>query len=75
MIGSDLLRAACMAAPVVVVVANGAVVLIPAHATVCTAAGAPYMPCVLAVLPRVVDDELPAANAACGGITPRGSAS
>jgi predicted MFS family arabinose efflux permease len=65
MIGSDLVRAACMGALVVVAVAGGPVVLIPALAALCTAASAPYTPCVLAVLPRLVDDDrLAAANAA-----------
>jgi predicted MFS family arabinose efflux permease len=70
MIGSDVLRAACMAALTVVALGHGPVLLIPALAALCTAAGAAYSPCVLAVLPRLVDDDrLPAANAARVSLT------
>jgi predicted MFS family arabinose efflux permease len=70
MIGSDFLRAACMAALTVVAVVGGPVVLIPALAALCTAAGAAYSPCVVAVLPQLVpDDRLPAANAARVSLT------
>jgi predicted MFS family arabinose efflux permease len=70
MIGSDLVRAACMAALTAVAVAGGPVVLVPALAALCTAAGVAYSPCVLAVLPRLVDDDkLPAANAARASLT------
>jgi predicted MFS family arabinose efflux permease len=65
MIGSDAVRAACMTALTLVATAHGPVVLIPLMAALCTAAGAAYAPCVVAVLPRLVaEDRLPAANAA-----------
>ena len=65
MIGSDLLRAACMAALAAVTLTGAPVVLAPALAALSTAAGAAYPPCVVALVPRLVDDDdLPAANAA-----------
>ena len=70
MIGSDILRAASMAALAVLALAGGPVVLAPVLAALCTAAGAAYPQCVVAVMPRLVDDaDLPAANAARVGIT------
>jgi predicted MFS family arabinose efflux permease len=70
MIGSDLLRAAAMAALVVLAVAGGPIVLAPVLAALCTAAGAAYPQCVVAVMPRLVDEaDLPAANAARISIT------
>jgi hypothetical protein len=65
MIGSDLLRAACMGALAVVALTDAPVLLAPALAALSTAAGAAYPSCVLAVTPRLVSDaDLPAANAA-----------
>jgi predicted MFS family arabinose efflux permease len=70
MIASDVLRAAAMAALAVLALADGPVVLAPVLAALCTAAGAAYPQCVVAVMPRLVDDtDLPAANAARVGIT------
>jgi predicted MFS family arabinose efflux permease len=70
MIGSDLLRAASMAALAVLAVAGGPIVLAPVFAALCTAAGAAYPQCVVAVMPRLVDEaDLPAANAARVSIT------
>jgi MFS family permease len=70
MIASDVLRAATMAALAVLALAGGPVVLAPVLAALCTAAGAAYPQCVVAVMPRLVGDEdLPAANAARVGIT------
>ena len=70
MIVADVLRAATMAALAVVALAGGPVVLAPVLAALCTAAGAAYPQCVVAVMPRLVDEaDLPAANAARVGIT------
>jgi predicted MFS family arabinose efflux permease len=70
MIASDVLRAATMGALAVLALAGGPVVLAPVLAALCTAAGAAYPQCVVAVMPRLVDDaDLPAANAARVGIT------
>jgi predicted MFS family arabinose efflux permease len=70
MIVSDVLRAVAMAALAVLALADGPVVLAPVLAALCTAAGAAYPQCVVAVMPRLVDDaDLPAANAARVGIT------
>jgi predicted MFS family arabinose efflux permease len=70
MICADVLRAASMAALALLALAGGPVVLAPVLAALCTAAGAAYPQCVVAVLPRLVDEaELPAANAARVGIT------
>ena len=65
MIGSDLLRAACMGALAAVALTGAPVLLAPVLAALSTAAGAAYPPCVVALVPRLVsDDDLPAANAA-----------
>jgi MFS family permease len=70
MIASDVLRAATMAALAVLALAGGPVMLAPVLAALCTAAGAAYPQCVVAVMPRLVNDsDLPAANAARVGIT------
>jgi predicted MFS family arabinose efflux permease len=70
MIASDVLRAATMAALAVLSLADGPVMLAPVLAALCTAAGAAYPQCVVAVMPRLVNDsDLPAANAARVGIT------
>ena len=70
MIGSDVLRAASMAALAVLALAGGPIVLAPVLAALCTAAGAAYPQCVVAVMPRLTDEaDLPAANAARVGIT------
>jgi predicted MFS family arabinose efflux permease len=70
MIASDVLRAASMAALALVAFAGAPVVLAPVLAALCTAAGAAYPQCVVAVMPRLVGDgDLAAANAARISIT------
>src|SRR4051794_12169740 len=70
MICADVLRAASMAALALLALTGGPVVLAPVLAALCTAAGAAYPQCVVAVLPRLVDEaDLAAANAARIGIT------
>jgi MFS family permease len=65
MIGSDVIRAASMAALALVAIADAPIIFAPVLAALCTGAGSAYAPCVLAVLPRLATDEqLPAANAA-----------
>jgi len=65
MLTSDLVRAIAMGALAIVALVHAPVFLAPMLAAVCTAAGAAYAPCVLAVLPRLTTDaQLPAANAA-----------
>jgi MFS family permease len=65
MIGSDVLRAACMAALAAVALTDAPIILAPVLAALCTAAGAAYPPCVLSLIPRLASDQdLPAANAA-----------
>jgi len=56
MIVADVLRAATMAALAGVALAGGPVVLAPVLAALCTAAGAAYPQCVVAVMPRLVDE-------------------
>jgi predicted MFS family arabinose efflux permease len=70
MIASDVLRAAAMSALAVVSLTGAPVILAPLLAAVCTAAGAAYPQCVVAVMPRLVGaGDLAAANAARIGIT------
>jgi MFS family permease len=70
MILSDVLRAASMAGLALVAFADAPIVLAPVFAALCTAAGAAYPQCVVAVLPRLVGGEdLAAANAARISIT------
>jgi predicted MFS family arabinose efflux permease len=70
MIASDVLRAAAMGALAVVALTGAPVILAPLLAAVCTAAGAAYPQCVVAVMPRLVGaGDLAAANAARIGIT------
>ena len=70
LIGSDLLRAACMAALVAVAAGGAPIVLAPLLAALGTAAGAAYPSTVVAIVPRLVaDEDLPAANAARVSIT------
>ena len=65
MLSSDSIAAATMGTLALVALAHGPVLLIPLLAAVCTAACSPYIPCVVAVMPRLANDEqLPAANAA-----------
>jgi predicted MFS family arabinose efflux permease len=71
MIVSDVVRAAAMAALAVVALTGAPVVFAPVLAALCTAAGAAYPQCVVAVLPRLVGtgDDLAAANAARVSLT------
>jgi predicted MFS family arabinose efflux permease len=70
MIASDVLRAAAMGALAVVALTGAPVILAPLLAALCTAAGAAYPQCVVAVMPRLVGaGDLAAANAARIGIT------
>jgi MFS family permease len=65
MILSDVLRAASMAALALVALTGAPIALAPVLAALCTAAGAAYPQCVVAVLPRLVGaGDLAAANAA-----------
>jgi MFS family permease len=65
MIVCDLARMGLMLLLAAVAAAGLPIVLAPVIAAAATAAAAPYMPCVAAVTPRVVDDaDLPGANAA-----------
>jgi MFS family permease len=70
MIASDVLRAATMAALAVVAFTGAPAILAPLLAALCTAAGAAYPQCVVAVMPRLVGGaDLAAANAARIAIT------
>jgi predicted MFS family arabinose efflux permease len=70
MIASDVLRAASMGALALVAFAGAPIVLAPLLAALCTAAGAAYPQCVVAVMPRLVGaGDLAAANAARISIT------
>jgi predicted MFS family arabinose efflux permease len=70
MIGSDLVRAGCMAVLVAVAASGAPIVLAPLLAALATAAGAAYPSAVVALVPRLVaDEDLPAANAARVSIT------
>ncbi|MEA2312849.1 MAG: hypothetical protein QOE28_2817 [Solirubrobacteraceae bacterium] len=70
LIGSDLVRAACMATLAAVAATGAPIVLAPILAALNTAAGAAYPSAVVGIVPRLVDDEqLPAANAARISIT------
>jgi MFS family permease len=65
MIVSDLARMGLMVLLAAVAAARLPILLAPIIAATATAATAPYLPCVAAVTPRVVEDaDLPGANAA-----------
>jgi MFS family permease len=65
LIASDLARLVLMLGLGLVTAAHLPVLLAPVIAALATAAGAPYLPCVSAVTPRMVrDSDLPGANAA-----------
>src|SRR3954454_13033507 len=67
---SDVLRAASMGGLALVAFAGAPIVLAPVFAALCTASGAAYPQCVVAVLPRLVGGgDLAAANAARISIT------
>ena len=64
MIACDLARMALMFVLAALAAAGLPIVLAPVIAAAATTAAAPYMPCVAAVTPRLVDDaDLPGANA------------
>ncbi|HET9972347.1 MAG TPA: MFS transporter [Streptosporangiaceae bacterium] len=70
MIICDLARVALMLLLAAVAAAGLPIVLAPVIAAAATAAAAPYLPCVAAVTPRVVDDaDLPGANAARSAVS------
>ena len=70
MIICDLARVALMLLLAAVAAAGLPIALAPLIAAAATAAAAPYMPCVAAVTPRVVDDaDLPGANAARSAVS------
>jgi MFS family permease len=69
MIVCDLARMGCMFVLAAVAAAGLPIGLAPVIAAAATTAAAPYMPCVAAVTPRLVDDaDLPGANAARSAI-------
>jgi predicted MFS family arabinose efflux permease len=70
MIASDASRLVLMLGLALVAAAHLPVLLAPLIAALATAAGAPYLPCVAAVTPRLVrDGDLPGANAARSAVT------
>jgi MFS family permease len=65
MIACDVVRIVLMAALALFVVAHAPILLAPVIAAAATVAATPYLPCVAATTPRLVDDaDLPGANAA-----------
>ena len=73
MIVCDLARMGLMVVLAAVAAFRLPIVLAPVIAAAATAAAAPYLPCVAAVTPRVVDDaDLPGANAARSAVTGAG---
>ena len=76
MIACDLARMGFMVLLAAVAAFRLPIVLAPVIAAAATAAAAPYLPCVAAVTPRVVDDaDLPGANAARSAVTGPASSS
>lgn len=70
MIASDLTRMALMIMLAAVAAGGLPIALAPVIAALATAASVPYLPCVSAMIPRVVDDgDLPGANAARSAVT------
>jgi predicted MFS family arabinose efflux permease len=70
MIASDLARLVLMLGLALVAAAHLPVLLAPVIAALATAAGAPYLPCVSAVTPKLVrNGDLPGANAARSAVT------
>jgi MFS family permease len=70
MIASDLARLVLMLGLALIAAAHLPVVLAPVIAALATAAGAPYLPCVSAVTPKLVrNGDLPGANAARSAVT------
>jgi predicted MFS family arabinose efflux permease len=73
MIASDLARLVLMLGLALVAAAHLPVLLAPVIAALATAAGAPYLPCVSAVTPKLVRGaDLPGANAARSAVTALG---
>jgi predicted MFS family arabinose efflux permease len=73
MIASDLARLVLMLGLALIAAAYLPVVLAPVIAALATAAGAPYLPCVSAVTPKLVrNGDLPGANAARSAVTATG---
>ena len=70
MIASDAIRMALMLLLAVVAAVGLPILLAPVIAALATAASVPYLPCVSAVIPRLVrDEDLPGANAARSATT------
>jgi MFS family permease len=70
MIVSDVIRQALMLLLTAVAATGLPILLAPVIAALATAASTPYLPCVSAVIPRLVhDDDLPGANAARSAVT------
>ena len=73
MIVCDLARMGLMVVLAAIAAFRLPIVLAPVIAAAATAAAAPYIPCVAAVTPRVVEDaDLPGANAARSAVTSAG---
>jgi predicted MFS family arabinose efflux permease len=73
MISSDMARMGLMVLLAAVAAARLPILLAPVIAAMATAAAAPYLPCVSAITPRVVDDaDLPGANAARSAVAGTG---
>ena len=73
MITSDVARMGLMLLLAAVAAARLPILLAPVIAAMATAAAAPYLPCVSAITPRVVDDaDLPSANAARSAVASTG---
>jgi MFS family permease len=73
MIVCDLARMALMVVLAAIAAFRLPIMLAPVIAAAATAAAAPYIPCVAAVTPRVVEDaDLPGANAARSAVTGAG---
>ena len=70
MIASDVIRLALMLLLAAAAAAGLPIMLAPVIAALATAASVPYLPCVSAVIPRLVrDEDLPGANAAGSAVT------
>jgi predicted MFS family arabinose efflux permease len=73
MITSDVTRMGLMLLLAAVAAARLPIMLAPVIAAMATAAATPYLPCVSAITPRVVDDaDLPSANAARSAVASTG---
>jgi MFS family permease len=73
MIVADAARVVLMALLALVAAAHAPILLAPVLAALATVAATPYLPCVAATTPRLVDDaDLPGANAARSAVTGMG---